>query len=210
MQITRQINDCVSGNITLSELENQIKSGDYDKLSFSKFESIINNLFSTPNTQIIKLLNSYYSKLVGANSNQFYHLIVMSKPTATCREMIQNYKIVYMYNRYLDCSDFLINWSPTEAYFPLLLTIQQSNPDKPIDYTYWLERFSELPTALKFLKDNSIPIEFTDKKDLQKLYKTIPQQYIQDFLNLLGTKSWYIDVIKDTDHFLEEVEDWEG
>ena len=101
-------------------------------------------------------------------------------------------------------------WSPTESYFPLLIYIHQSNPDIPIDYTYWLKRFSELPTALKFLKDNSIPIEFTEKDDLKELYKTIPEQYIKDFLDLLGTKSWYIDVIKDTDHFLEEIEEWEG
>jgi hypothetical protein len=91
-----------------------------------------------------------------------------------------------------------------------LVYIHQSNPDIPIDYTYWLKRFSELPTALKFLKDNSIPIEFTEKDDLKELYKTIPEQYIKDFLDLLGTKSWYIDVIKDTDHFLEEIEEWEN
>lgn len=207
MNIERVIKEFIDSKQPLSQLEDIIKSGDYQKLKFSAMERIINSLFPTPRSDLIKLLNSFYSKLVDANPMQFYHLRVETRnPTASCREMIQNYKYIFMYNRYMDCSDLLSTWSPTESYFPLLVYIQQSDPDIPIDYTYWLKRFKDLPTALKFLKQNSITIEFTNREDLRDLYKTIPQRYIHDFLSQLGTKAWYIDVIKDTDHFLEELE----
>lgn len=210
MKIKRILQEKINNQEPISAIEELIKAGGYTKMSFVEYESLLNTLFITNKSQLVKLINSYYSKLVDSNPIQFFHLKVLTdRVTTPCRDLIQNYKYIYMYNRYLDCSELLVNWSPTEAYFPLLKYIQDSNPDKPIDYTYWLKRFSDLPTALKFLKDNSIPIDFTDKKDLIDLYTTIPQQYIQDFLNQLGTKSWYIEVIKDTDHFLDEIEDWE-
>jgi hypothetical protein len=210
MKVKKILQEKINNQESISAIEDFIKSGGYTKMSFVEYESLLNSLFITNKSQLVKLINSYYSKLVDSNPIQFFHLKILSdRVTAPCRDLIQNYKYIYMYNRYLDCSELLINWSPTEAYFPLLKYIQDSNPDKPIDYTYWLKRFSELPTALKFLRENSIPIDFTDKKDLVELYKTIPQQYIQDFLNLLGTKPWYIEAIKDTDHFLEEIEGWE-
>lgn len=211
MNIKKILQERINNQESLSSIEETIKEGGYTKMSFVEYESLLNSLFITTKSDLVRLVNSYYSKLVDANPIQFYHLKVLSnRVSSPCKDLIQNYKYIYMYNRYMDCSELLINWSPTESYFPLLKYIQDSKPDKPIDYTYWLRRFSDLPTALKFLKENNIPIEFTDKKDLIDLYKTIPQQYIQDFLNLLGTKSWYIDVIKDTDHFLDEVEEWEN
>lgn len=210
MKIKKILQEKIDNQESISAIEDVIKSGDYTKMSFTEYESLLNNLFITTKSQLVKLINSYYSKLVDSNPIQFFHLkVLIDRVTSPCKDLIQNYKYIYMYNRYLDCTELLVNWSPTEAYFPLLKYIQDSNPDKPIDYTYWLKRFSELPTALKFLRENSIPIEFKERKELEDLYKTIPQQYIQDFLNLLGTKSWYIEVIKDTDHFLEEIEDWE-
>ena len=209
MKIKKILQDKINNQEPISAIEEVINSGGYSRMSFVEYETLLNSLFATNKTQLVKLINSYYSKLVDSNPIQFFHLRVLSeRVVAPCKDLIQNYKYIYMYNRYLDCSELLINWSPTESYFPLLKYIQDSKPDKPIDYTYWLRRFSELPTALKFLKENSIPIDFTDKKDLIDLYKTVPQQYIQDFLNLLGTKSWYMEVIKDTDHFLDEIEDW--
>ena len=209
MKIKKILQDKINNQDSLSSIEDFIKFEKYTKMSFSEYESLLNSLFITSKSQLVKLINSYYSKLVDSNPIQFFHLIVpVNHVSAPCRDLIQNYKYIYMYNRYMDCSELLINWSPTEAYFPLLKYIQDSYPDRPIDYTYWLRRFSDLPTVLKFLKENSIPIEFTDKKDLSNLYKTIPQQYVQDFLNLLGTKSWYLEVIKDTDHFLDDVENW--
>lgn len=211
MNIKKKIQEFMDSTQPLSQLEEIIKAGDFPKMKFSDLETFCNTLFSTNKYPLLKLLNSYYSKLVGSTSMQFFHLKVLTNnPSGSCRDMIQNYKCIFSYNRYIDCSGLLSEWSPTESYFPLLVYIHQSNPDIPIDYTYWLKRFSELPTALKFLKDNSIPIEFTEKDDLKELYKTIPEQYIKDFLDLLGTKSWYIDVIKDTDHFLEEIEEWES
>lgn len=211
MKIKEIIKKFLNSNQSFASLEEEIKNGEYTKMKFSEYESLVNSLFITNKSSLIRIINAYYSRLVNANPIQFFHLKVLTnKVTVPCRDMIQNYKYIYMYNRYLDCSELLIEWSPTESYFPLLKYIEESHPDKPIDYTYWLRRFSELPTALKFLKQNSIPIEFSDEKDLKDLYKTIPQQYVEDFLNLLGNKPWYIESIKETDHFLDTVEEWEN
>lgn len=210
MNIKRAIKQFMDIPQPLSQLEEIIQEGGYPKMKFSDLEEICNSIFPTNKNPLLKLLNSYYSKLVGYYSMQFFHLTVpVKKPSGSCNEMIQNYKTIYGYNRYMDCSGLLSEWSPTEPYFPLLAYIHNSKPDIPIDYTYWLKRFSQLPTALKFLKENSIPIEFSNRDDLKDLYMTIPGQHVQAFLDLIGDKAWYIDVIKDTDHFLEEVEKWE-
>ena len=203
MNIKKTIQDFLKSDSSVTQLEDAIKTGDYPKMKFSDLEEICNSLFSTNKYNVIKLLNSYYAKLVGSVAMKFYHLQVKTKkPTGSCMDMIRNYKSIFSFYRLMDCSKLLYEWSPTESYFPLLLYIHQSNPNIPIDYTYWLKRFDELPTALKFLKQNSIPIEFTNKEDLIELYKTIPQKHIEEFVSLLGTKEWYIEVLKDTDKTL--------
>lgn len=194
-------------DIKPSELEKAILEDSFFKMRYSDFEKLVNYLFSTTRSELIKMITSYFSKLVISPSTQFYHLIVENIPVkAPCNDMIRNYRYIFMYNAYMDCSKLLMFWSPTEPYFPLLKYIENSKPDIPIDYTYWLRRFTDLPVSLAYLKNNAKKIEFTDKNELMTLYKTIPQQYIKDFIDLLGNKSWYMDVIKDTDHFLEEIE----
>ena len=180
------------------------------KMRYNEFERLINTLFVTNKTQSIKTLNSYFNLLVIGGS--FIHKFCLSpltnKITASHKEMIQNYKQIFMFHRFIDCSLLLQNWSPTEAYFPVLLYIIRSDQDKPIDYYYWLRRSKDLPTAFKFINQYDVTLDFNDEDELKDLYRTIPQPYVQDFLNALGDKSWYIDAIKETDHFLEDVEEW--
>ena len=208
----------IKDNLNLSDkelsalLEKTFKDEDHiTKMKYNEFENIINTLFVTNKSQSIKTLNSYYNLLVNGNTSfRIFSLSPLTNNiTASSREMIQNYKYIYMFCRFIDCSELLKVWSPTEAYFPVLLYIIKSNPDKPIDYSYWLRRFKDLPTAFKFIKQNNIKLDFTEEEDLKTLYKTLPQKYIGDFLDALGDKSWYMDAIKEVDHFLEEVEDWE-
>lgn len=191
-----------------TSFENTVTDGSFSKMEYSDFESLLCDLLSTSKSEWVRLLNAYYSKIVSKNSSlQFLHIVMPKLVTGSSRDLIQNYKFINMYNNFIDCSRLLEYWSPTESYFPVLIFIERSKPEKPIDYTYWLRRFNDLPIAIKFLKGNNIKIEFTNASDLVYLYRTIPQKYIKDFINLLGNKSWYMDTIKDTDHFLEEVED---
>lgn len=177
------------------------------KMKYSEFELLINTLFVTNKSQSIKTLNSYFKLLVngGTSSRIFCLSPLTNKITASHKEMIQNYKYIYMFCRFIDCSKLLQNWSPTESYFNVLNYIIRSDPDKPIDYSYWLRRFKDLPTAFKFIKQNHIKLDFNEEKELADLYRTIPQLYVQDFLDALGDKEWYLDTIKETDHYLEEI-----
>lgn len=207
MDIAREIVDLVKSNSPANSIENLIKEGSYKKLKFSEYNDLLNHLFPIAKSQIVKIVNSYYNLLVGSPTSQFIHLRVEQNPKQSCMEMIQSYKYIFMFNRYLDCSELLLDWSPTESYYPLIVYIQKSNPDIPIDYTYWIDKFTKLPDALSFLKKNKIRIEFSSPERLSELYKTIPEQYVKDFIGLIGDSKWYMDVIKKTDHFLDEVED---
>lgn len=204
MLISKVIKDFVETE-DYNSFENYINNNSFTKMSYFEFEEWMNTLLATNKTEWIRLLNAYYSKLVSGMSTQFLHIVMPRKVTGTSRDLTQNYKFINMYNNFIDCSHLLEYWSPTESYFPVLLFIERTNPEKPIDYTLWLRRFSELPTAIKFLKNNNIKIEFTDPEDLAQLYRTIPQKYVRDFIDLLGNKRWYMETIKDTDHFLEEI-----
>ena len=189
-----------------TSFENYIENNSFSKMNYSEFEDILCELLATNKTEWIRLVNAYYSKIVSSNNMQFLHIVMPRIVTGSSRDLTQNYKFINMYNNFIDCSKFLEYWSPSESYFPVLLFVERSKPEKPIDYTYWLRRFNDLPVAMKFLKENNIKIEFTNADDLAYLYRTIPQKYIRDFIDLLGNKSWYMDTIKDTDHFLEEIE----
>ena len=206
MNISQIIKDYIDTK-DYGSFENYINNNSFSKMSYLEFENWMNTLLATNKTEWIRLINAYYSKIVSGNVTQFLHIVMPRLVTGTSRDLTQNYKFINMYNNFIDCSGLLENWSPTESYFPVLLFIERSKPEKPIDYTLWLRRFTDLPIALKFLKENNIKIEFTNPEELAYLYKTIPQKYIQDFINLLGNKSWYMDTIKDTDHFLEELKD---
>lgn len=207
----------IKGNLSLNDkelsslLESTFKSETkITKMKYSEYESLINTLFTTDKSQSIRIINSYLTLLVGGNLVRIFKLSpTTNKITASSKDLIQNYKFIYMFNRFIDCSELLKTWSPTEAYFPVLVYINQSNPDKPIDYTYWIKRFKDLSTAFKFIKQNNVVLDFTDSKELSDIYKTIPQQYVQSFLDALGNKSWYTETIKETDHFLDTIEEWE-
>ena len=188
-----------------SGFENYIHNNSFSKMKYFVFEQWMNTLLATNKSEWIRIINAYYSILVQGSPTQFLHIEMPYKVTGTSKDLIQNYKFINMYNNFIDCSRLLANWSPTQSYFPFLLFVERTKPEKAIDYIPWLKRFSELPTALKFLKENQIKIEFQDPKDLEHLYRTIPQQYVRDFVSLLGNKSWYMDTIRDTDHFLEEL-----
>lgn len=187
---------------SLSSIEGKINEGGYTRMTFTEYESLLNSLFITDRSDLVKLINSYYVKLVDANPMRYFHLKVLGNSVlAPCRDLIQNYRYIFMFNRYLDCSELLADWNPTESYFPLLLYIQESKPDKPIEYTYWIKR--DVSNALRFLKINSIPLVFTNKNDLEDLYKSIPDRNIKDFVDLLGQNPDYMNIIKDIDHSLE-------
>ncbi len=188
-----------------SGFENYIKNNSFSKMKYSEFEQWMNDLLATNKSEWIRLINAYYSILVQGNPTQFLHIKMPYTVSGSSRDLIQNYKFINMYNNFIDCTNLLEDWSPTPPYFPFLVFVERSHPEKAIDYIPWLMRFKDLSNALKFLKENQIKIEFQEPKDLEHLYRTIPQQYIHDFISLLGNKSWYMDTIKETDHFLEEL-----
>lgn len=194
------------------QLEKSISEDNLTKMTYPQYEEIVNQLFSTPYTDSIRIINSYYKKLVGNDTSRFFHLkVTEASPKCRCQDMINNYNTIFMFHTYIDCSDFLYLWSPTIPYYPLLTHIQDVKPpNKPINYTYWLRRFNEIPNALNFLKKNDIKLNFTDSEELAYVFKTIPERYVKSFLNILGKSDWYLPVIKETKHFTEIVEDWES
>ena len=202
MRIDAIIKNLIQDN-DINRLDKVIEEGEYSKLTFSEYENLVNSLFPSNKTAWIKAIISYYGKIVKSNPMQFYHLRIQNKVTASCRELIENYHYIYMYHKFLDCSELLDEWSPTEAYFPFLVYVERSKPDVPVNYIPWLKRFSQLPTALKFLSENKIYLDFTNIKDLKDLYKTIPEKHIPTFLSVLKPKQEYLDALRVTDHFPE-------
>ena len=182
------------------------------QMTFPQYEEIVNQLFITEDTDGLKAVLSFYNKLVKSDIANFFHLKVNeTSVSASSRTMIQNYNLIFMFHTYIDATEFLYRWSPKKEYYPLLIHIQKNKkPNKPISYIYWLYRFTEIPRALSFLKDNKIFIDFTSPEELSHLYRTIPEDEVKNFLDVLGDKnSWYLETIKQTRHFVNKVEEWE-
>lgn len=187
------VRDLLRRKATAQEIQDAISNSSFVKMTFSEYESIINDVFISQDPSIMNLLNSFYSKLVSANPVQFFHLTVEPKRIKIdCRDLIQNYKYIYQYNRYLDCSLLLQTWSPTSAFYPLLVYIETSHPDIPIDYSYWIQRYTETSKALSFLKENGIQLKFKDEESLEKVYQSISVEQRESFLSLLPTYGWYV------------------
>jgi hypothetical protein len=93
MKVKKILQEKINNQESISAIEDFIKSGGYTKMSFVEYESLLNSLFITNKSQLVKLINSYYSKLVDSNPIQFFHLKILSdRVTAPCRDLIQNYK----------------------------------------------------------------------------------------------------------------------